>query len=131
MEKLQKKMQRNEFTLQDMLEQFQQVGKMGNMQNILDMIPGMSGMDASQMDFSSMKKNEAIIQSMTYKERLNHLIIGPSRRKRIALGSGTSVQDVNKLIKQFDDTKKMMKMVTGAKGGRMMQNMMQTVLTIH
>ena len=123
--KLQKKLQRNEFTLQDMLEQFQQVKKMGNMQSIMDMIPGMSGMDASQMDFSSLKKNEAIIQSMTYKERLNHLIIGPSRRKRIAKGSGTSVAEVNKLIKQFEKTKLMMKKVSRNKGlqGKMMSQM--------
>ena len=123
--KMQKKLQRNEFTLQDYLEQFQQVKKMGNMQSIIDMIPGMSGMDASQMDFSSMKKNEAIIQSMTYKERLNHLIIGPSRRKRIAKGSGTSVADVNKLIKQFEKTKLMMKKVSRNRGmqGRMMNQL--------
>lgn len=123
--KMQKKLQRNEFTLQDMLEQFQQVKKMGNMQSIMDMIPGMSGVDASQMDFSSMKKNEAIIQSMTYKERLNHLIIGPSRRKRIAKGSGTSVADVNKLLKQFEKTKLMMKKVSRSKGmqSKMMNQM--------
>ena len=123
--KLQKKLQRNEFTLQDMLEQFQQVKKMGNMQSIMDMIPGMSGMDASQMDFSSLTKNDAIIQSMTYKERLNHLIIGPSRRKRIAKGSGTSVAEVNKLIKQFEKTKLMMKKVSRNKGlqGKMMSQM--------
>lgn len=123
--KMQKKLQRNEFTLQDMLEQFQQVKKMGNMQSIMDMIPGMSGVDASQMDFSSMKKNEAIIQSMTYKERLNHLIIGPSRRKRIAKGSGTSVADVNKLLKQFEKTKLMMKKVSRNKGmqSKMMNQM--------
>ena len=123
--KMQKKLQRNEFTLQDYLEQFQQVKKMGNMQSIIDMIPGMSGMDASQMDFSAMKKNEAIIQSMTYKERLNHLIIGPSRRKRIAKGSGTSVADVNKLIKQFEKTKLMMKKVSRNRGmqGRMMNQL--------
>ena len=123
--KLQKKLQRNEFTLQDMLEQFQSVKKMGNMQSIIDMMPGMAGMDASQMDFSSLKKNEAIIQSMTYKERLNHLIIGPSRRKRIAKGSGTSVADVNKLIKQFEKTKLMMKKVSRNKGmqGRMMNQL--------
>ena len=123
--KMQKKLQRNEFTLQDYLEQFQQVKKMGNMQSIIDMIPGMSGMDASQMDLSSMKKNEAIIQSMTYKERLNHLIIGPSRRKRIAKGSGTSVADVNKLIKQFEKTKLMMKKVSRNRGmqGRMMNQL--------
>jgi len=70
-----------------------------------------------------MKKNEAIIQSMTYKERLNHLIIGPSRRKRIAKGSGTSVADVNKLIKQFEKTKLMMKKMSRNKG---MQNRMMS-----
>ncbi len=123
--KLQKKMSRNEFTLQDMLEQFQQVKKMGSMQSLLEMMPGMSGIDASQMDMSGMKKNEAIIQSMTYKERMNHLIIGPSRRKRIAKGSGTTVADVNKLIKQFEKTKLMMKKVSRNKGlqGRMMNQM--------
>lgn len=114
--KLQKKMARNEFTLQDMLEQFQSVKKMGNMQSIIDMIPGMSGADASAMDMGGMKKNEAIIQSMTYKERMNHLIIGPSRRKRIAKGSGTSVADVNKLLKQFEKTKLMMKKVSRNRG---------------
>ena len=123
--KMAKKLQRNEFTLQDYLEQFQQVKKMGNIQSIMDMIPGMSGMDASQMDFSSLKKNEAIIQSITYKERLNHLIIGPSRRKRIAKGSGTSVADVNKLLKQFEKTKLMMKKMSRNKGmqGKMMSQL--------
>ena len=123
--KMAKKLQRNEFTLQDYLEQFQQVKKMGNIQSIMDMIPGMSGMDASQMDFSSLKKNEAIIQSMTYKERLNHFIIGPSRRKRIAKGSGTSVADVNKLLKQFEKTKLMMKKMSRNKGmqGKMMSQL--------
>lgn len=123
--KLQKKMQRNEFTLQDMLEQFQSVKKMGSMQSILEMMPGMSGVDASSLDMSGMKKQEAIIQSMTYKERMNHLIIGPSRRKRIAKGSGTSVADVNKLLKQFEKTKLMMKKVSRNRGlqGRMMNQM--------
>ena len=123
--KLQKKLQRNEFTLQDMLEQFQSVKKMGSMQSLMEMIPGMSGVDPSSMDLSSLKKNEAIIQSMTYKERLNHLIIGPSRRKRIAKGSGTSVADVNKLLKQFEKTKLMMKKVSRNKGmqGKMMNQL--------
>lgn len=123
--KMQKKLQRNEFTLQDMLEQLQSVKKMGSMQSIIDMLPGMSGMDASQMDTGNMKKQEAIIQSMTYKERLNHLIIGPSRRKRIAKGSGTSVADVNKLLKQFEKTKLMMKKVSRNKGmqGKMMNQL--------
>ena len=108
-----------------MLEQFQSVKKMGNMQSLLDMMPGMAGVDASQMDLGALKRNEAIIQSMTYKERLNHLIIGPSRRKRIAKGSGTSVAEVNKLLKQFEKTKLMMKKVSRNKGmqGKLMNQM--------
>jgi signal recognition particle subunit SRP54 len=123
--KLQKKMSRNEFTLQDMLEQFQQVKKMGSMQSLLDMMPGMSGFDASQMDMSGMKRQEAIIQSMTYKERMNHLIIGPSRRKRIAKGSGTSVAEVNKLIKHFEKTKLTMKKLSRNRGmqGKLMNQL--------
>ncbi len=123
--KMQKKLARNEFTLQDMLEQFQQVKKMGNMESIMGMLPGMSGVDMSNMDLSGMKKQEAIIQSMTYKERLNHLIIGPSRRKRIAKGSGTTVADVNKLIKQFEKTKLTMKKLSrnGSKMSQMMNRM--------
>ena len=95
------------------------------MQSILEMMPGMNGIDPSQLDMSGMKKQEAIIQSMTYKERMNHLIIGPSRRKRIAKGSGTSVAEVNKLIKQFEKTKLMMKKVSRNRGlqGRMMNQM--------
>lgn len=112
-ERLQKRMARNEFTLEDMLMQFQQVKKMGSMQSLIDMIPGLAN---QQVDMSGMKKNEAIILSMTRKERANHLIIGPSRRKRIAKGSGTTVADVNKLIKQFEKTKLMMKKVSRNKG---------------
>ena len=112
-ERLQKRMARNEFTLEDMLLQFQQVKKMGSMQSLMEMIPGMAN---AQVDMSGMKKNEAIILSMTRKERANHLIIGPSRRKRIAKGSGTSVADVNKLLKQFEKTKLMMKKVSRNKG---------------
>ena len=123
--KMQKKLQRNEFTLQDMLEQFQQVKKMGSMSKLLEMLPGMNGIDPSQLDMSGMKKNEAIIQSMTYKERLNHLIIGPSRRKRIAKGSGTSVAEVNKLIKMFEKMKLSMKKLSKNKGmqAQLMQQM--------
>ena len=112
-ERLQKRMARNEFTLEDMLMQFQQAKKMGSMQSLIDMLPGMAN---QQIDTSGMKKNEAIILSMTKKERANHLIIGPSRRKRIAKGSGTTVADVNKLIKQFEKTKLMMKKVSRNKG---------------
>ncbi len=125
--KMQKKMMRNEFTLQDMLEQLQSVKKMGSMQQILDMMPGMAGqIDESQLDKAGLKHQEAIIQSMTMKERMNHLIIGPSRRKRIAKGSGTSVQEVNKLIKQFEKTKLTMKKLTRNRGAqaKMMQQMM-------
>ena len=104
--KLEEKMARNEFTLDDMLAQFQQVKKMGSMQSLMEMMPGMAGaMQGRDLDTSGMKRQEAIIQSMTKKERANHLIIGPSRRKRIAAGSGTTVAEVNKLIKQFEKTK--------------------------
>lgn len=115
-ERLQKRMARNEFTLDDMLSQFQQVKKMGSMESLLQMIPGAASLGGQMPDMSGMKKNEAIIQSMTKKERANHLIIGPSRRKRIAKGSGTTVQDVNKLIKQFEKTKLAMKKISRNKG---------------
>lgn len=124
--RLQKKMQRNEFTLQDMLEQLQSVEKMGSMSQILDMMPGLAGqIDESQIDKDGLKHQKAIIQSMTAKERANHLIIGPTRRKRIAKGSGTSVQEVNKLIKQFEKTKLTMKKLTRNRGmqAKMMQQM--------
>ena len=123
-EKLQKKMASNEFTLQDMLEQLQRVKKMGPMQSLLEMIPGLAGQIGDQdIDTSGMKVQEAIILSMTKKERANHLIIGPSRRKRIAKGSGTSVAEVNRLIKQFEKTRLAMKKVSRNKGmqNRMMQ----------
>ena len=125
--KMQKKMMRNEFTLQDMLEQLQSVKKMGSMSQILDMMPGIAGqIDESQIDKAGLKHQEAIIQSMTMKERMNHLIIGPSRRKRIAKGSGTSVQEVNKLLKQFEKTKLTMKKLTRNRGAqaKMMQQLM-------
>lgn len=124
--RMQKKMQRNEFTLQDMLEQFQSVKKMGSMSQILDMMPGLAGqISEEQLAQADTKKQEAIIQSMTYKERMNHLIIGPSRRKRIAKGSGTTVQDVNKLIKQFEKTKLTMKKLSRNRGAqaKLMQQM--------
>ena len=125
-QRMQKKMARNEFTLQDMLDQLQSVKKMGSMQSILDMMPGLAGqVSADQLDTAGLKHQEAIIQSMTKKERANHLIIGPSRRKRIAKGSGTSVQEVNKLIKQFEKTKLAMKKLGRNKGmqSKMMQQM--------
>ena len=123
-EALQKKMANNDFTLQDMLEQLQRVKKMGPMESLMQMIPGLAGQIGDQdIDTSGMKVQEAIILSMTKKERANHLIIGPSRRKRIAKGSGTCVADVNKLIKQFEKTRLMMKKMSKNKG--MQQKMMQ------
>ena len=123
-EALQKKMANNDFTLQDMLEQLQRVKKMGPMESLMQMIPGLAGQIGDQdIDTSGMKVQEAIILSMTKKERANHLIIGPSRRKRIAKGSGTGVADVNKLIKQFEKTRLMMKKMSKNKG--MQQKMMQ------
>lgn len=124
--KMQKKMQRNEFTLQDMLEQLEQVEKMGSIKSLLDMMPGLSGqISEDQINKAGMKHQKAIIQSMTYKERMNHLIIGPTRRKRIAKGSGTSVQEVNKLIKQFEKTKLTMKKLARNRGAqaKLMQQM--------
>ena len=123
-EKLQKKMASETFTLQDMLEQLQRVKKMGPMQSLLEMMPGLAGqIDESQINTDGLKTQEAIILSMTKKERANHLIIGPSRRKRIAKGSGTSVAEVNRLIKQFEKTRLTMKKMTKNKG--MQQKLMQ------
>lgn len=125
-EKLQKKMASNDFTLEDMLEQLQRVKKMGSMQSLIEMMPGLAGqMQDQDIDTSGMKTQEAIIQSMTKKERANHLIIGPSRRKRVARGSGTSVAEVNRLIKQFEKTRLMMKKMAKNKGmqAKMMQQL--------
>lgn len=123
-EKLQKKMASNEFTLQDMLDQLQRVKKMGPMQSLIEMMPGLAGqVSEDDIDTEGLKVQEAIILSMTKKERANHLIIGPSRRKRIAKGSGTCVADVNRLIKQFEKTRLAMKKMSRNKGmqNRMMQ----------
>ena len=115
--RLERKMAKGNFTLNDMLEQFERVGKMGSISSLMEMIPGLAGqVDESKLDLGVMKRQKAIIQAMTLKERANHLIIGPSRRKRIAKGSGTSVAEVNKLIKQFEKTKLMMKKLTKNKG---------------
>jgi signal recognition particle subunit SRP54 len=116
-QKLQKKMASETFNLQDMLEQLESVGKMGSIQSMLEMIPGMAGqVNEADLDLSGLKSQKAIIQSMTKKERANHLIIGPSRRKRIAKGSGTSVSEVNKLIKQYEKMRLTMKKFAKNKG---------------
>lgn len=115
--RLQKKMASENFTLQDMLDQFEQMGKMGSIQSMLDMLPGMAGqISEADINTQAMKAQKAIIQSMTKKERNNHLIIGPSRRKRIAKGSGTSVAEVNKLLKQFEKTRLTMRKFAKNKG---------------
>lgn len=112
---MQKKMASGSFTLEDYLEQFRQVKKMGSMEKLMDMLPGMKGALTEQQmagQGQDMKREEAIILSMTYEERRNHLIIGPARRKRIAKGSGTSVHSVNQLLKKFEKTKDMMRKVS-------------------
>lgn len=123
--KLHKKIAKNQFNFNDFLQQIQQIKKMGNMKDLLGMIPGV-GKSIRDIDISndSFKHIEAIIQSMTMEERENPTILNGSRRNRIARGSGTSIQDVNKLIKQFDDMRKMMKMFTNRdQATRMMRNM--------
>jgi signal recognition particle subunit SRP54 len=112
-EELQEKLAKASFTLEDYLDQFRRVRKMGSLQSLVEMIPGARGaIDESQLDEGEMKREEAIILSMTRAERRNHRIIGPSRRKRIARGSGTAVYDVNKLLKKFEKARLMMKKMT-------------------
>ncbi|KYG63825.1 signal recognition particle protein [Bdellovibrio bacteriovorus] len=107
-----KKMMKNEFTLEDFLTQIQQLKKMGGFETILKFLPGMGDLSKQLKNMTppdnEIKKIEAIIRSMTFEERHNHKVLNASRRTRIANGSGTQVQDVNKLIKQFEDAKKMM-----------------------
>jgi len=125
--KLQKKIAKNQFNFNDFLSQIGQVKKMGNIKDLAGMIPGMGKMMKNvDIDDDAFKSVEAIIYSMTPEERENPTVLNGSRRKRLASGSGTSIQDVNRLIKQFDDMRKMMKMVSGGGGknlGRMMANM--------
>lgn len=115
-EELEKKMKENTFTLTDYLEQMAQLKKMGSLESVLAMVPGMSGKDI-QIDEKALMHTEAIILSMTPKERANPDMINSSRKKRIAAGSGTSVEEINKLLKQFDQMRKMMKQVASGKFG--------------
>ena len=118
---LQKKIRKNKFDFNDFLGQIQQIKKMGNIKDLASMIPGVGkAIKDIDIDDNAFKGIEAIILSMTPKERTNPEILNTSRRARIAKGSGTNVQDVNRLIKQFDQTRKMMKMVTGSKMSQMM-----------
>ncbi len=122
--KMAKKLRKDEFTLDDFLSQMQQVKKLGSLESILGMIPGMGGLkkqlDGADIDFEGkeVRQIEAIIKSMTPQERADIRIINGSRRKRIALGSGTRVQDVNKLLKQFAEMKKMMKKMKKMQKGK-------------
>lgn len=121
--KLHKKIARNEFSFDDFLDQIQQIKKMGSMKDLLGMIPGMGrAVRNLDIDDDAFKGIEAIIYSMTPEERNNHKILNGSRRKRIAQGSGSSIQDVNKLIKQFEETRKMMQLMSNKKN---MANLMR------
>lgn len=119
--RLQKKIQKNKFDFNDFLGQIQQIKKMGNIKDLASMIPGVGkAIKDVDIDDNAFKGIEAIILSMTPKERTNPEILNTSRKMRIAKGSGTNIQEVNRLIKQFDQTRKMMKMVTGANMSKML-----------
>ena len=122
--RLQKKIQKNQFDFDDFLGQIQQIKKMGNLKDLASMIPGVGkAIKDIDIDDNAFKSIEAIIYSMTPEERKRPEILNGSRRMRIAKGSGTNIQEVNRLLKQFDQTRKMMKMVTGSKMAGMMQKM--------
>jgi signal recognition particle subunit SRP54 len=118
---MERKLRKAEFTLEDFLDQMQQLKKMGPLENILEMLPGMGNMKQlkdAKIDNKQLVRVEAIIMSMTRQEKQKPEIINASRRKRIAAGSGTTVTDVNRLLKQFEDMKKMMKQFSGMMGGK-------------
>jgi signal recognition particle subunit SRP54 len=116
--KLQKKMRENSFTLSDYLEQFSMMKKMGGASAMLSMLPGMNKMKVKEEDLDEKKieHTKAIILSMTLQERENPSIIDSRRKRRIAMGSGRSVQEINQLLKQFEQTKMLMKQLKGGKG---------------
>jgi signal recognition particle subunit SRP54 len=118
-QKLEQKLRKAEFTLEDMLEQLQQVQKMGPIGQLVSMIPGMGNMAKEAQDAvdrGDMKRTEAIIRSMTPRERRDPTILNASRRRRIAAGSGTNLTEINKLVKQFGDMQKVMKQLSGMRG---------------
>jgi signal recognition particle subunit SRP54 len=123
--KLQKRIAKNQFNFDDFLSQIQQIKKMGNLKDLAGMIPGVGqALKNLDMDDDAFRGIEAIIHSMTPGERANPAVLNGSRRKRIALGSGTSIQEVNRLVKQFDETRRMMKRMSGGKNlARMVGNM--------
>lgn len=123
---LQRKIAKNQFNFNDFLNQIQQIKKMGNLKELASMIPGVGkAIKDLDIDDDAFKGIEAIIRSMTEQERVNPEIINGSRRQRIARGSGTTIQEVNRLLKQFEDTRKMMKAATAMKANpmKMMRNM--------
>lgn len=125
-QKLAEKLRKNQFTFDDFYNQIQQIKKMGNIKELASMIPGVGkAIKDLDIDNNAFKGIEAIINSMTPYERQNPDIINPSRRQRIAKGSGTSIQDVNRLIKQFDETRKMMKMASSVKNPMKMMGQMK------
>lgn len=121
--KLEKKLRTEQFTLEDFLEQMEQIKNMGSLGDILSMLPGGSKLSGLDVDEKQMAHTEAIIKSMTRQERIDPGIINGSRRKRIAAGSGTKIQDVNRLLNQFEQMKKMIKQFSGKHGRRGMFNL--------
>lgn len=122
-ERLAEKMKKADFDLEDFLAQLQQMKKMGPLGNIMKMMPGMSGLQVGEKEEKKLKRTEAIIQSMTKKERARPEILNGSRRARIAKGSGTKVSDVNALLKQFSQMRQMMKMLKGGKMKALMRGL--------
>ena len=123
-EQMAEKMQRADFNLEDFLSQMQQVKKLGDIGSVVNMLPGMGGLEIGDKQDRQMKRTEAIILSMTLQERRNPNILNGGRRMRIANGSGVLVKDVNQLLKNFGQMRKMMKKMRGGKGRKMMESLM-------
>ena len=115
---MEKKLRKAEFNFEDYLEQMQQMKKMGGLASILSMLPGMGLPSDIDIDDSQLNRIEAIIYSMTREERLRPSILNPSRKQRIAKGAGVDISEVNRLVKQFDQAKKMMKQMNGMMSGK-------------
>ena len=120
---LEERLRQNKFTLTDFYEQLSQIKNMGSLQDLMGMLPGMGGMKDLQVDEKALTRVEAIILSMTPQERENPQILGSSRKRRIAAGSGTRVEDVNRLLKQFGDMQRMMKQFTGKGAGKKLKKL--------
>ena len=120
---MEEKLKSNKFTLQDFYDQMVQMKSMGSLQDILAHLPGGGSLKNIQMDEKAMSRTEAIILSMTPKERENPNIIGASRKKRIAAGAGLKVEDVNRLLKSFEQMQKMIKQFSGPGAGKKMKRM--------